>query len=314
MSDSKSNKIIVVIGATGQQGSGVVDALLATGEFKVRGVTRDPKSTQAQALAKKGVEVVAGNVLEPATIKQALTGAYGFFALTDAWNKEQAEKGEYEIGKALVDVAKEAKVTHFIWASLSNPEKESKGKYKNIPHLTNKAKVEEYARNQGFPYHTYVAAAFYFQNWGTFFQPSKNSDGSYTWTLPVKSDWHVIQGDVHEIGLLVTTAFKNPKGWGNGDFIAQGTENVTWGQVMQSFEKNWGVKVTLNSVSKETFAKNPGGEELAEMFEWFEEYGVFGRTRDINSGHKAKGSALKTFDEFLKEGSLPVPTSTSASK
>ena len=51
------SKVVAVCGATGKQGSGVVDALLKLGGFKVRGLTRDPASKAAQALAVKGVEV-----------------------------------------------------------------------------------------------------------------------------------------------------------------------------------------------------------------------------------------------------------------
>ena len=39
---SKSNKLIAVIGATGQQGGAVVRALQAQGQFKVRALTRNP--------------------------------------------------------------------------------------------------------------------------------------------------------------------------------------------------------------------------------------------------------------------------------
>lgn len=39
---SNDRKLIAVIGATGQQGGGVVRALQASGEFKVRALTRNP--------------------------------------------------------------------------------------------------------------------------------------------------------------------------------------------------------------------------------------------------------------------------------
>ena len=39
---SNNEKLIAVIGATGQQGGGVVRALQARGQFKVRALTRDP--------------------------------------------------------------------------------------------------------------------------------------------------------------------------------------------------------------------------------------------------------------------------------
>lgn len=39
-----SKKIIVVIGATGTQGGGIVRDLLKDGEFAVRAITRNPNS------------------------------------------------------------------------------------------------------------------------------------------------------------------------------------------------------------------------------------------------------------------------------
>ena len=41
---SNDKKLIAVIGATGQQGGGVVRALQASGQFKVRALTRNPTS------------------------------------------------------------------------------------------------------------------------------------------------------------------------------------------------------------------------------------------------------------------------------
>ena len=45
---SNNKKLIAVIGATGQQGSGVVRALQANGQFKVRALTRDPGNQVAK--------------------------------------------------------------------------------------------------------------------------------------------------------------------------------------------------------------------------------------------------------------------------
>jgi len=295
-----------VLGATGRQGGGLVDALLASPEFHVRAVTRDAKSEKAQALAKKGVEVVEGNVIEPASLKKALTGAYGFFAVTDAWEKGTATKGETEVAKGLVDVAKEAKVTHYIWSTLPNSEGESKGKHKNAV-FSNKGKADEYVRSHGeFKYVTYVITPFYYSNWVSGFKPQRNPDGSVTFSLPADENWPVIHGDITELGLLVVNALKNPLGWGNGDYLCFGYE-TKWRDVMHDFEKHYGVKVTFNRIPRATWAKLfEGADEYAQMFEWgASEYGPFGRLHDVHAGHKAKGSALKTFEEFLKEGQGP---------
>jgi uncharacterized protein YbjT (DUF2867 family) len=56
------SKILVVFGATGNQGGSVIRSVLAdpklSKEFKIRGVTRDPSKPAAQKLAEQGVEVV----------------------------------------------------------------------------------------------------------------------------------------------------------------------------------------------------------------------------------------------------------------
>lgn len=56
-------KILTVFGATGKQGGSIIDALLSDAalskEFTIRGVTRDTSKPAAQALAARGVELVA---------------------------------------------------------------------------------------------------------------------------------------------------------------------------------------------------------------------------------------------------------------
>lgn len=60
---SNPSKLLVVFGATGNQGGSVIGSILAdprtSKEFKIRGVTRDPSKPNAQALAAKGVEMIS---------------------------------------------------------------------------------------------------------------------------------------------------------------------------------------------------------------------------------------------------------------
>jgi hypothetical protein len=44
---AQARRLVAVCGATGAQGDGVVDALLADGEFAVRGLTRNPQARAA---------------------------------------------------------------------------------------------------------------------------------------------------------------------------------------------------------------------------------------------------------------------------
>ncbi len=68
--------LVAVCGATGAQGGGVVEALLADGGFRVRGLTRHAQSNKAQRLRARGVEaVVHAEFDDVASLERAFQGA-----------------------------------------------------------------------------------------------------------------------------------------------------------------------------------------------------------------------------------------------
>lgn len=79
------SKLLVVFGATGNQGRSVVDSVLDDPElskrYKIRAVTRDPSKASAQELASKGAEVVQGDVDDEQSIKKCVEGADFAFIL-----------------------------------------------------------------------------------------------------------------------------------------------------------------------------------------------------------------------------------------
>ena len=87
-------KIIAVMGATGAQGGGLIQAILSdpTGGFTARAITRDVNSDKAKALAAKGVEVVAADIDNEESLKKALAGAYGAYCVTFFWAHFSPEK------------------------------------------------------------------------------------------------------------------------------------------------------------------------------------------------------------------------------
>ena len=81
-------KIIVVTGATGNQGGATLRHLARRGGFKLRAMTRKPTGVAAQALAALGVEVVAGDLNDAASLKRALAGAWGVFGVQNTFDTE----------------------------------------------------------------------------------------------------------------------------------------------------------------------------------------------------------------------------------
>lgn len=106
---------VLVVGATGQQGGGVVNALLSTGrsDLTIRALTRNPGSDSAKALARKGVEPHQGDLLNRSSLAKALLGVDYAYLVTDFRGPEDVH-GELKQGKEFIDSAKEAgKYTKF---------------------------------------------------------------------------------------------------------------------------------------------------------------------------------------------------------
>ena len=83
---SNNNNLIAVFGATGHQGGGVVRALQASGQFKVRALSRNPGKHRELA-----DEVALADLNRPDTLQPAFAGAHGVFLVTCSWlDPEQA--------------------------------------------------------------------------------------------------------------------------------------------------------------------------------------------------------------------------------
>ena len=114
-------KIIAVVGATGAQGGGLVRAIQAdpNGGFRARALTRSVDSDKAKALADLGAEVVAADVDDLESIKQAFEGAYGAYCVTFFWEHFSPDK-EMAQAQSMAQAAKDAGLQHLIWSTLED--------------------------------------------------------------------------------------------------------------------------------------------------------------------------------------------------
>ncbi len=186
-------------------------------------------------------------------------------------------------GEAAVRAAQEAGVRHFVWSTLPNVETISGGKY-NVPHFTDKAKVDAIVRNAGFEHHTFVVASFFYQNFVGMLAPQKQQDGSLGWTLPIDPGARCIHmGDIGELGKVVAGAFAHPGKAGAGQYLPLVGDFLSFNEVVETLNKQ-GHTFTFNQVPREVFANFfPGARELAEMFGYFEDYTYLGANSDARS-------------------------------
>jgi uncharacterized protein YbjT (DUF2867 family) len=108
---------VLVIGATGQQGSATAQHLLERGRM-VRALVRDPASPAANALQRAGANLVVGDLDDPASLRTAMDGAHGvFLVLTMMAGPRISPEGvvaEERRGKAVADLAQASGIQHLV--------------------------------------------------------------------------------------------------------------------------------------------------------------------------------------------------------
>lgn len=82
---SSTQKLIVIIGATGAQGGSVLNTFLSDSTYHIRALTRNPNSSKAQSLVAKSsnIELVSADLSDPTSLSQAFQDATAIFAVTD---------------------------------------------------------------------------------------------------------------------------------------------------------------------------------------------------------------------------------------
>lgn len=164
---SSAKPLLVVLGATGNQGGSVLSHFLSLSPspYALRGVTRDLTSPKSASLVSLGVEMVAGDFDDPTSLDAAFQGASAIFSVTDFWQyfsspsyREKASAAGQSIGpfsrdlefqqnKNIIDAAaKVSTLQRFIYSSLPNTNRLSEGKYAHVYHFEGKGKAEEYGR------------------------------------------------------------------------------------------------------------------------------------------------------------------------
>ncbi|NER10560.1 Uncharacterized conserved protein YbjT, contains NAD(P)-binding and DUF2867 domains [Muriicola jejuensis] len=316
----KSKRIIAVVGATGAQGGGVIDAILndPSGEFTVRAITRDANSEKAKALSRRGAEIAVADVSDKESLVRAFEGAYGAFCVTFFWDHFSPEK-EIQHAQNMAEAAKEANISHVIWSTLEDTRKwipldddrmpTLMGKYK-VPHFDGKGASNTYFEKSGVPY-TLLLTSFFWDNF-IFFgaEPQKGPDGTLAITFPL-GDAKLPGIAVGDIGKCVLGIFKAGKEY-LGKTVGIAGEHLTGSQMADAFTRVLGKPVKYNAVTPEMYRSFgfPGADDLANMYQMMDEFeSDFCKARNLSETRKLNPE-LQTFENWLKKnkGKIPVQT------
>src|SRR5438105_9778017 len=306
-----TKQTITVVGGTGAQGGGVVDALLASGQYAVRVVSRNAASKSAKALEKRGVRVVKGDLLEASSLRAAFEGAHGVFLVTNFWDPTQMPK-ETEIGNAAVKEARAAGVQHFVWSTLPDADKLTGGRLE-LRHFTGKARVDAAVEAAKFPRHTFVQAPFYFQNFLGLLAPQPLPNGPGGWAVPMDPAARVMHaGDVNDVGRAVAAAFAAGDTLRNGSYLAVCGGVYSWNDFVSTLNAQ-GHDVEVQQVPVDVYDTFfPGAPELRETFQYFEQCTYFGPEREsrIAAANALYPTGFISFSDWARRNLAPAERPT----
>ena len=279
-------KVIAVSGATGQQGGATARELFGKG-FTVRALTRTPDSDAAKALKAQGAEVVQVELNDEASIRKALQGAWGAYAVQNTWTA--GVEGEEAQGIRFAKIAKEAGVQHYVYASVASADRNT-----GIPHFDNKFRVENTVRALNFPSYTIIRPVFFFSN-----LPSPwflNGDKLVTAMNPTTRLQMI---DVADIGKYGALAFTDPR-FKNLEIDIAGDE-VTMPQAAEAIGNALGRKIEFLQIPISEIRKN--SDDFAKMLEWFE---AVGYDADIEGNAREYGVKPTRLNEWAAKIAAPV--------
>ncbi len=282
------NRIVLVLGATGQQGGSVADALVAAG-WRVRALVRDPGSARARALSARGVETVPGDLGDPASVRAAMAGAYGVFSVQPSSGQAGygvTDADEVRFGTGVAAAALDAGVEHLVYSS-SN----AAGPATGVGHFDSKFQVEEFVRSR-VPDSTILRPSTFME---LLLSPDFGvADGQLTFFMRPDQAMQFIA--VADIGRIVATVFAERDAH-RGQTIQIAGDSVTGDDLAARISSAAGRPVAYRRFPDAVLRENGMLHRLTELVD----AGPLAGTADIHA-LRERYPGLLTFDAWLRGG------------
>jgi uncharacterized protein YbjT (DUF2867 family) len=297
-----AKKILVVFGATGQQGSSVINAVLAdpslSQQFTIRAITRSVSSDKAKQLAAKhrDIELVAGDATDTASLTTALANAHTVFAMTTL-PPDLSTTDDYTFqlntAKAIADVAVTQNVSLLIFSTLPDVRAISGGKFTRVSSFDAKAAAEAYIRSLSAK-----GLKSVFLSLGSFMENLLDTQSGLGPILNHKTGEYVLARNqpasteyplftaVEDTGKFVAAVLANPDRFVGGKPLCAAEGMYSLEEIVKALSKVTGKTVVYKQISGEEFRRErlpspPWPPALVDMFvEYFEyvsEFGYFGK-------------------------------------
>jgi uncharacterized protein YbjT (DUF2867 family) len=238
-----SDKPILVTGATGRQGGATARRLLAAG-WPVRVLVRDPAAAAVRSLVSAGAEPLPGDLDDLGSLKTAMAGAHGVFAVTP-----DDLDGEREIrrGRHLADAAAAADVAHLVFASVGAAERGT-----GIPFWESKWAIEQHIAALGLPA-TVLRPVRFMENHAVPAMGGVSADGVLRHLFDPDVPVQVIA--VTDIGAFAALAFGDPEEY-VGQALELAGDELTSTAAARLISRHVGREISYQQVAGERMSVN----------------------------------------------------------
>jgi uncharacterized protein YbjT (DUF2867 family) len=271
MTASRRDGPITIIGATGQQGGAVIDALLNQ-RIPIRAVTRNPKGDKARTLADRGVEVVHADLEDVDSVRAAFDGAAAAFAMT-THDGLDGPKREVAHGRVIAAAADNAGLPFLVYSSVGGAERGS-----GVPHFESKHQIEKVLLDT-LPV-TFVRPTFFMETLGLMIR--RDGDRIIV-AMPLAGDVGLQMISVRDIGCVAAALLL--MGDPSVAPVEIAGDELTGEQIAQRIAHRFGSPTAYMQLPLDVLGDD---EDLKMMFGWLARLPAyqadFARTRELAAG------------------------------
>jgi len=265
--------MILITGAAGKTGNAVLNALALRG-VRTKALVRSAEQGEKIIKIHK-TEIVIGDLRDVQALRLALEGVSKIYFIAPNMAPD-----ELEIGSQLIKVAREKGINRFVYHSVLHPQVSA------MPHHWNKLLMEEALFTSGLNF-TILQPCAYMQNVLGTWDRIKN-EGKYVVPYSVESRISIV--DLDDIGKVAANVLMQT-GHANAIYELAGPEPLSQVEVAAKMSAVLGREVSAVEQPHAEWEKNAhsGGlgeqeiEWLLKMFTYYDQYGLIGNSRTLQS-------------------------------
>ncbi|WP_258001497.1 NmrA family NAD(P)-binding protein [Fischerella thermalis] len=195
---------VLLIGVTGGTGANVVKGFFEQGVNNLRAITRkiDLSRPSLLKMSNAGVELVEANLDDEDSLSPAFADISAVYCHATTTDAAKPDPREVERAKRIAQVAKQAKIKHFVYNSAGGADRKS-----GISHIEQKYKVEQILKSTGLPTTMLRACLFMEEFWKQYTRPSILK-GVFPFSIQPDKPIHLVT--TKDIGRVAAYVIKNP--------------------------------------------------------------------------------------------------------